>query len=199
MASTRSAEHKFITFTTVFLCYASILTTHLHTIHTHIILFTVDNICDPKQSPSDYVDPFITQNNFIFPATQDQDDSQQAEPDLPETHSNRSKTQSLFEDHDDDLTNAQRNLLCDLSKHKTNVLKHEGLANHFNTLSSSPGPALPNFTKPTINLRDQKFFSSTCLNKLDEINKENRDRFAVYWEPITQKWPTSLHFFLIKS
>ena len=30
----------------------------------------------------------------------------------------------------------------------------------------------PNFTKPILNLRDQNFFSSTCLNKLDEINKE---------------------------
>ena len=90
---------------------------------------------------------------------------------LPEIHSNRSSTPSL-EDHDDDLTNAQKNLLRDLTKHKTNILKHEGLANHFNTLSSSPGPALPNVTKPILNLRDQKVFSSICLNKLDEINKE---------------------------
>ena len=155
----------------VFLCYASILTTHLHTIHTHLFLFTVDNIFDPEQSPSDSIDPIITQNNFIIPATQDKDDSQEAEGDLPEIHSNRSSTPSL-EDHDDDLTNAQKNLLRDLTIHKTNILKHEGLANHFNTLSSSPGPALPNFTKPILNLRDQKFFSSTCLNKLDEINKE---------------------------
>ena len=143
----------------------------MHTIHTHLFLFTVDNICDPEQSPSDSIDPFITQNNFIIPATQDQDDSQEAEGDLLKIHSNRSSTPSL-EDHDDDLTNAQKNLLRDLTKHKTNILKHEGLANHFNTLSSSPGSALPNFTKPILNLRDQKFFSSTCLNKLDEINKE---------------------------
>ena len=107
-----------------FLCYTSILTKHLHSIHTHLFLFTVDNIWFPEQSPSDSVDPFITQSDFIILTTQDQDNSQEAGVDLPETHSNYLTTPS-FEDHDDDLTNAQRNLLHDLPKHKTNVLKHD--------------------------------------------------------------------------
>ena len=39
------------------------LSIHLHTIHTHVLFFTDDNICDPEKSPSDSVDPFITQTN----------------------------------------------------------------------------------------------------------------------------------------
>ena len=57
-----------------------------------------------------------------------------------------------------------------MTHHKTIALKHEDIANHFNTIASS-GSTFPNYTKPVINLRDQKFFSSTCLAKLDNITK----------------------------
>ena len=115
MASTQSAECKFMSFTTVFLCYAFILAIHLHTIHTQVFVFMVETICDPEQSPSDSVDPFITQNHFVIPVTQDQDTSHVVETDLLETHGTHLTTPSL-EGHDDDLTNTKKNLLRDLKR-----------------------------------------------------------------------------------
>ena len=129
----------------------------------------MNKICDPEPF-DDTIDPFITQNRYIIPATNQEhdDDSQHMEDqNLLET---RSTTSIASSDDHDDLNTAQMNILRDLTHHKTIALKHEGMANHFNTIASS-GSTFPNYTKPAINLRDQKFFSSTCLAKLDDITK----------------------------
>ena len=45
------------------------------------------------------------------------------------------------------------------------------MANHFQAIATS-GSAFPAYTNPTIDLRDIKYFSSTCLAKLDDINRD---------------------------
>ena len=128
--------------------------------------FPVNNICDNDQSDDAL---FITQANFVIPETILQNGGSQASEDHDlETHSTSSIVST--ENQSDDLTTAQQNLLHDLTKHKSTALKHDGMANHFHAIATS-GSAFPAYTKPTIDLRDIKYFSSTCLAKLDDINR----------------------------
>ena len=125
--------------------------------------FSVKDICDSELS-DDAVDPFLTQNRYIIPETNQLHKSGN-KSDILETHS------ILLEGEPRELNTAQLNLLQYLIEQKTNALKHVGMANHFSTIVSS-GSTNPNFTKPVVNFQDQKYFSSTCRAKLDTITND---------------------------
>ena len=147
-----------------------------------ICQFSVKDICDSELS-DDAVDPFLTQNRYIIPETNQQDEPVN-DSDILETHSTSS------EDEHRELNTAQLNLLQYLTEQKTNALKHEGMANHFSSIISS-GASYPNFTKPVVNLHDQKYFSATCSAKLDTITndfqKQICELLSIHHNEVAQK------------
>ncbi len=66
------------------------------------------------------------------------------------------------------LTLAQSNLLDDLTKHKIEQLNHKSLATLFSQLADS-GLIFPPFTKPHIELRDERYFSAGTKALFDEV------------------------------
>ena len=94
-----------------------------------ICQFSVKDICDSELS-DDAVDHFFTQNRYIIPETNQQDEPVN-DSDILETHSTSS------EDDHHELNTAQLNLLQYVTEQKTNALKHEGMANHFSSIISS--------------------------------------------------------------
>ena len=151
----------------------------------HFILiyhFSIKDICDSELS-DDAADSFLTQNRYIIPDTKQLHVSVN-ESDILETHS----TSSEGERHEVNI--AQRNLLQCLTEQKTNALKHEGMANHFSAIVSSDSTN-PNFTKPFVNLHDQKYFPSTCRAELDAINndfqKQICELLSIHHNEVAQK------------
>ena len=142
-------------------CYIYIVSIHIH-IHIQFVYlisicqFSVKDICD-SELWDDAADSFLTPNRYISPETNQQDEPVN-DSDILETHSTSSG------DEHRELNTAQLNLLQYLTEQKTNALKHEGMANHFSLIISS-GASYPNFTKPVVNLHDQKYFSATCSAK----------------------------------
>ena len=65
------------------------------------------------------------------------------------------------------LTVAQNNMLRDLSERKYGVLNHQNLATNFTLYANSS--CFPEYTNPTIPLRDLQFFSNQKRAKYDEI------------------------------
>ena len=147
-----------------------------------ICQFSVKDICDSELS-DDAVDPFLTQNRYIIPETNQQDEPVN-DSDILETHSTSS------EDEHRELHTAQLNMLQYVTEQKTNALKHEGMSNHFSSIISS-GASYPNFMKPVVNLHDQKYFSATCSAKLDtttnDFQKQICEVLSIHHNEVAQK------------
>ena len=115
-------------------------------------------LCDPEPDSDEHNSIFFTQRSKHVAETQlddEEDDHSLLSP--PDDHTS-----------DIELNQAQKNLLSDLVKHRLQVLNHSDRATQFRLLADN-GTSLPKYTKPTITLHDQQFFSSTIQSKLDAI------------------------------
>ena len=68
----------------------------------------------------------------------------------PEDHTSHKDTDNI------ELSQIQKNVLCELVKHQLQIINLNDRAAQFNLLSEI-GTSLPKYTKPMINLHDEQF------------------------------------------
>ena len=178
--SSTSAERKFLVIFIhnlhSFLHLLSIFSDYLPLLHilktTLTLFFTVACILDPEPTPDDEI--FQTQARFIIGETQPSSDPSDIEdnansPAIVDIQARPLNNTPVNGEDDVVLSQAQNNLLNDLTKHKIQLLKHDELSTKFSMLSNSSSLP-PKYTLPDIKLVDKKFFSHNINSRFLAMN-----------------------------